>query len=99
MSFRFHMQNIILTIICSAFVGFFAKLFGYALAGASVDMIVIGNIMLLIPGISLVNSLRDMMIGDIMTGILRLAEALMMSVAIAAGFGVAIMIFRSLWGV
>lgn len=71
------------------------------IAGIAVhaDKVMIGVIMLLIPGISLVNSLRDMMIGDIMTGILRLAEALMMSVAIAAGFGVAIMIFRSLWAV
>lgn len=71
------------------------------IAGVAVhaDKVMIGVIMLLIPGISLVNSLRDMMIGDIMTGILRLAEALMMSVAIAAGFGVAIMVFRSLWAV
>lgn len=86
---------------------FFSSMFASAvcilsvIAGIAVhaDKVMMGVIMLLIPGISLVNSLRDMMIGDIMTGILRLAEALMMSVAIAAGFGVAIMIFRSLWGV
>lgn len=86
---------------------FFSSMFAGAvcilavIAGVAVhaDKVMIGVIMLLIPGISLVNSLRDMMIGDIMTGILRLAEALMMSVAIAAGFGVAIMVFRSLWAV
>lgn len=53
----------------------------------------IGSIMLSIPGINLMNALRDMMCGDIITGILRLAEALMIAVAIVAGFGIAIMMF------
>ena len=64
--------------------------------GQHIDMVMIGSIMLLIPGISLMNSLRDMMCGDIITGILRLAEALMMAVAIAAGFGIAIMMLGGL---
>ena len=89
---KIHMQNIILTIICSAFVGFFAKLFGYALTGASVDMIVIGNIMLLIPGIALVTSLRDMIYGDTISGLLGMAEALLRAAAIAIGFG--LVLFR-----
>lgn len=60
--------------------------------GQNADKVMIGSIMLLIPGINLMNSLRDMMCGDIITGILRLAEALMIAVAIAAGFGIAIML-------
>lgn len=64
--------------------------------GQSTDKVMIGSIMLLIPGINLMNSLRDMMCGDIITGILRLAEALMMAVAIAAGFGMAIMLLGGL---
>lgn len=60
--------------------------------GQDIDKVMIGSIMLLIPGVNLMNSLRDMMCGDIITGILRLAEALMMAVAIAAGFGLALMI-------
>lgn len=61
--------------------------------GQNVDKVMIGSIMLSIPGINLMNALRDMMCGDIITGILRLAEALMVAVAIAAGFGIAIMMF------
>ena len=64
--------------------------------GQNTDKVMIGSIMLLIPGINLMNALRDMMCGDIITGILRLAEALMMAVAIAAGFGVAIMLMGGL---
>ena len=51
-----------------------------------VDMIVIGNIMLLIPGVALTNSLRDMISGDTMAGILRFMEACILAVAIAAGY-------------
>ena len=50
------------------------------------DMIVIGNIMLLIPGASLTNSLRDMISGDTMSGMLRFLEACILAFAIAAGY-------------
>lgn len=52
----------------------------------SSEMIVIGNIMLLIPGVLLTNSLRDMISGDTMTGILRFAEAIILALAIAGGY-------------
>lgn len=66
--------------------------------GQNIDKVMIGSIMLMIPGINLMNALRDMMCGDIITGILRLAEALMMAIAIAVGFGIAIMLFGGLLG-
>ena len=52
----------------------------------AVDMIVIGNIMLLIPGVALTNSLRDMISGDTMSGLLRFLEACILALAIAAGY-------------
>ena len=50
------------------------------------DYIIIGNIMTLIPGIGLTNALRDIFTGDSITGILRLLEALISALAIAAGY-------------
>lgn len=60
--------------------------------GGHVDMIMIGCIMLPIPGALVTASLRDMLLGDTITGALRLSEALLMAVAIAAGFAAAILI-------
>ena len=54
--------------------------------GQDANKILIGNIMLLIPGIALTNSLRDMISGDIMTGILRFLDAVLVAAAIAAGY-------------
>ncbi len=50
------------------------------------DYVIIGNIMSLIPGIGLTNALRDLFCGDMITGILRSIEALLLTVAIALGF-------------
>ena len=48
----------------------------------SVDKIIIGNIMLLIPGIALTNSLRDMISGDIISGLLRFLDAILVAAAV-----------------
>ena len=54
--------------------------------GQDANKILIGNIMLLIPGIALTNSLRDLIGGDIITGLLRFLDAILVAAAIAAGY-------------
>jgi len=58
--------------------------------GCHADKIMIGGIMLLIPGIAMTNSVRDMLTGDIVTGMLRLTNALLQASVIACGFGLSI---------
>lgn len=53
---------------------------------ASVDKVIIGNIMTLIPGIGLTNALRDLFTGDSIAGLLRSIEAVLIALAIAAGY-------------
>ncbi len=52
----------------------------------TVDKVIIGNIMTLVPGVGLTNALRDLIIGDSMTGALRLIEAVLAALAIAGGY-------------
>ncbi|MBO7310553.1 MAG: threonine/serine exporter family protein [Clostridia bacterium] len=52
----------------------------------SMDKVIIGNIMLLIPGVGVINSLRDLLVGDSIAGLLRLIEALLLAFSIAAGY-------------
>ena len=49
------------------------------------DKIMIGNIMLLIPGLALTTSLRDLINGDTISGLLGLFEAVIKAIAIAIG--------------
>ncbi len=53
---------------------------------ANVDMVIIGNIMTLVPGVGLTNALRDLLVGDSVSGLLRLIEAILTAIAIAAGY-------------
>lgn len=67
-------------------------------AGESVDLITIGALMLLVPGIIFTNAMRDIMAGDMVAGITKTAEALLIGVAIALGTGTALWLARLLWG-
>lgn len=52
----------------------------------SVDKIIIGNIMTLIPGTGLTTALKDLFVGDSIAGLLRTIEACIIALAIAAGY-------------
>lgn len=48
--------------------------------------------MLLIPGIPMTNAVRDILVGDTISGIMRLVETLLWAGALACGFMAAIFI-------
>lgn len=54
------------------------------------DNILIGALMTLVPGLALTNALRDLFMGDLLSGVVRLFEATL--TALALGGGVAIVI-------
>ncbi len=55
-------------------------------------MIMIGDIMPLIPGTAITLSLRDILVGDTVSGILKLIECVLIAGGIASGFMIAIML-------
>lgn len=89
---KIHVQTIVLNLFCSFTTGLLALCLLRLGVGTSFEKIIIGNIMLLIPGISLTTSLRDMIKGDLMSGLLVLCEALLKALAIAVGFAIVMII-------
>ena len=90
-------KNRVVYALTSSFVtGVLCMLSVYSGIGVHMDKVMIGNIMILIPGINLMNAIRDTICGDIITGFLRLMEALMTAVAIAAGFALAIIVYMGI---
>ena len=53
--------------------------------GNNLDLIIIGALMALVPGIAITNAMRDIMAGDMVAGISKGAEALLIGAAIALG--------------
>ncbi len=87
-------SRLFFTALDSAICGSLALVFVHFGFGNNPDLIMIGDIMLLIPGLMLINSVREMLCGDLMSGLLRLLESVILAMAIAVGFALPIM----LWG-
>lgn len=85
---------------------FFQNIFGSALvAGLSLfttamgwtvnsDKMIIGTLMNLVPGIAITNVMRDILGGDLIAGIIKLVESLMVAAGIALGAGLALSTLR-----
>ena len=61
--------------------------------GLQIDKIIIGDIMLLVPGIAITTAVRDTLIGETIAGITRLADCLVWALALAAGFMLVLVFF------
>ncbi|SHI52215.1 Uncharacterized membrane protein YjjP, DUF1212 family [Dethiosulfatibacter aminovorans DSM 17477] len=55
--------------------------------GADIDSIIIGSIMPLVPGLAIVNAIRDIISGDLVSGTSRMTEAVWIAVSLALGVG------------
>ena len=80
------MNSILQSLLASAFTAFVVTFMVYIGIGDSPEKITIGNIMLLIPGVSFTTSLRDLINGDTISGLIGLSEAIIKAIAIAIGF-------------
>lgn len=91
--------NKFIPIVASSLLGgLFAIMAVRAGVADSVEMVSIGDVMLLIPGIMLTNSLRDMFGGDTITGGIRFIEATLVAVMIALGFSVSSKFYEETFG-
>lgn len=73
------------TIICAAAASALALALVYVGFGQNLDAITIGTLMVLVPGMALTNAMREIMAGDIISGLSRTAEVILVATAIALG--------------
>ena len=86
--------NQMLYTVAASFVGAMCALvlvhFGI---GQNIDMVMIGTIMLLIPGLAFGNAVGDLLFGDTVSGVIQLVQAILTAIMVAFGFIVAILVF------
>ncbi len=82
------LNQILYTSISCFLSGCIAILSVYLGIGDNVDYIVMGAIMLYIPGMGFANGIREMFHRDIITGLYRLIESVLIAASIAVGFAV-----------
>ena len=83
------MNQLSFNLICSVIVGVLTGICTNLLTFLHMDKIMIGYIMLLIPGLAMTNAVRNVLVGNTISGIMRLIEAVLWATALALGFMIA----------
>lgn len=84
---KLQINAFLLNAVGAGFIVWFAKMAGIHIGFMNTDKIIIGGIMLLVPGLAITNAIRDTMAGDLVAGTARATEAFFIAAAIATGAG------------
>ena len=91
-----HTNTLINSFISSFIIGVFAILLTKIGLSDNFDKIIIGDIMLLIPGLSMFISINDIFKGDTMSGLGRFTEGLFLALVVGAGVGLSLIMLGGL---
>ena len=85
---RYNVNSFFINLICGGITAWIALFSVHLRLGCNPNEIIIGALMLLVPGLAITNAIRDTILGDILSGTARAVEAFLVAVAIAVGAGV-----------
>lgn len=95
---RTGMSKFILNLSASAMVATCAVLLYLLGLGARLDVVIIGSIIRLVPGVALTTSIRDFFNSDYLSGTIRMIDALIVGVCLGIGVGVVMKLFSLILG-
>jgi uncharacterized membrane protein YjjP (DUF1212 family) len=80
--------NHFIVIFASCFVGAGLSFLAFSLGfGSSLGAIIVGSITIFLPGVAITNAARDLLSNDMLSGVSRVTESMLIAVAIAGGVG------------
>ncbi|MBV1757074.1 MAG: threonine/serine exporter family protein [Dethiosulfatibacter sp.] len=83
----FFLKNLLGGMVNMVFALILVKSIGNVVIDIQIDSVIIGSLMPLVPGVAIVNAIRDIISGDFVSGTSRLTEAILIAVALALGVG------------
>lgn len=86
---RLRMDRVFTTFLLALLAGLCNVIFVKVGLGIHYEAISLGNIMLLIPGIAMTNAIHDMFVGDMISGISRFFQSLVIAFIVTFGFTLA----------
>lgn len=96
---KFKANQFFRTIACAFIMAFVAYLTGIGGIANNADTVIIGTLMILVPGLIFTNAMRDIIFGDTNSGINRIVQVLLIAAGIALGTGVAWSLCNNIWGI
>lgn len=95
---KVNLNSFFTTVFCSSILAFIAILTKKYGLSEDMDKVIIGSIMLLVPGLAITNAIRDTIAGDLVSGVARGLEAFLTAIAVAVGTGVVLSFWISRFG-
>lgn len=89
---RLNINGIVRTLLSSMILATLAIICHKIHIISNLQSVITGSLMLLVPGIAITNSLRDIIGGDYISGLSRMIEAILIAASIAIGVGIMMMI-------
>ena len=89
---RLHTNSFFINLLASfmvTLVATYAVRYGIA---QNTDMIIIGTLMTLVPGVAITNAMRDIIAGDLLAGTMKAVEAMLVALALAIGTGIVLIL-------
>lgn len=90
---KFENNAIAYNFVASFVIGTIAHILVSLGIGDDAGHVIIGGIMVLIPGVAFTNSVRDLFSGDIISGSLRMLNTILITLALSCGFGLSMLAF------
>ncbi|QTQ11319.1 threonine/serine exporter family protein [Treponema parvum] len=78
-------NDFLLSVLSGIFIAIVVRIFAYFISDLNVGISMISALMIVVPGITLVTSIRDMIAGDLMAGSARLVEAIIIASGLSIG--------------
>jgi uncharacterized membrane protein YjjP (DUF1212 family) len=94
--------SLVISMLGGVVIAFFSIIITYYLPSNfdfDFDLIIVGSMMSLVPGVAITNAIRDTIQGDYLSGLSRTADAFIVAAAIAVGVGSVLKVFYLLTGV
>lgn len=85
-----YLNDVTKTVFLSIVAGILTCLSIICKVGENMDMVAIGTIMLLIPGLWVGNAVRDLLYGDTLAGTVKIVQACVTAIMIAIGYAISI---------
>ena len=95
---QLNIDGFFINCIGGAIAAFISLIFNSLGFGSNLDTLIIGGIMLLVPGLAITNAIRDTIAGDLVSGLTRAAEAFFVAISIAVGTGIVLSLWIALGG-
>ena len=99
---KYNVNEVLVHIIGGGMISFLVlSLVNLGISGGldmSHDYIIIGSLMIMVPGVTLTNAVRDVFAGDYLSGSVRLLDALVVAISLAVGVGSVMLLWFRIFG-